>query len=80
MADITIIGFLQHARSVNNGSNILCVIDEYKPPYTNTTTNEQVEARMIRWYVVFKQYFLKFIKNNFHNGMLVKVRGAAGYE
>lgn len=76
MADITIIGYLQGTRVVNDGANIMCIIDEYKPPYKNTNTNEQVQARMVRWHIVFKQYFIKFIRNNFVNGMLVKIRGS----
>lgn len=77
MADITILGFLQSSRIINNGQNISVVVDEYQPPYIHTKTGEKSEAKMIRWTVLFGQYFIKFIKSNFKKGYLVKIKGTA---
>ena len=77
MADITIIGFYHSSKIVNNNNNIYVVVDEYQPPYTHTKTGVKNEAKMIRWTVMFGQYFIKFIKSNFKKGMLVKIKGNA---
>lgn len=77
MADISILGFLQSSRITNNGNNINVVVDEYQPPYIHTRTGKKNDARMIRWNVLFGQYFIKFIKSNFKKGMLVKIKGTA---
>lgn len=75
MADISILGYLQQSKIVNNGNNIIAIVDEYMPEYTHTITGEKSEARMVRWYILFKAYYIKFIKNNFKNGVLVKIKG-----
>lgn len=77
MADITILGFLQSSRIVNDGRNICAIVDEYQPPFTHTKTGKVHDAKMIRWHIIFSEYFIKFIKRNFKKGMLVKVKGVA---
>lgn len=77
MADITILGFLQSSKIINNGNNISVVVDEYQPPYVHTKTGVKYEAKMIRWTVLFGKYFIKFIKSNFKKGYLVKIKGSA---
>ena len=32
---------------------------------------------MIRWYVIFDKYFIKFIRSNFKNGNIVEIFGKA---
>jgi len=75
MADISIVGFFQSSRTINNGSNIVVTISEYQPAYKHSRTGENVGAKMIKWSVLFGSYFIKFIKTNFHQGMFVQVKG-----
>ena len=77
MADITIIGFFQSSKIVNNANNISIIVDEFQPSYTYAKTGEKHQAHMLRWHVIFPKYFIKFIKTNMYKGMLVKIKGRA---
>lgn len=75
MADISIVGFFQTSRTINNGGNIVVTISEYQHAYKHSRTGENVDAKMIKWNVIFPSYFIKFVKSNFYQGMFVQVKG-----
>ena len=66
---------MQSNKISDDGKYIGLVVDEYIPPYKDSMTNKQKDARMDRFVVIFKAYFIKFIRNNFTKGSLVKIKG-----
>lgn len=76
MAAINIIGFIESIRYIANQGGCFVFLSEFKSGYKRKD-GTRVEDRYLSWRVVFKQGMVKYINENFANGMLVEIKGDA---
>ena len=72
MADITIIGFIDNIRYLQD--SVLLFVSEFKKGYKKTD-GTVVDDKYVSWKTIWKPYFKKYFNEHFSNGMLVEIKG-----
>lgn len=72
MAAFSVIGFVDCIKIIDGAC--LMFLSEFKKGYTKKN-GEHVDDKYISWRIIFKDYFRKYLTENFNKGMLVEVKG-----